>query len=276
MCTEVCMVYNSNFKGNPRGGAQGAQQTECGPVWRGMDFARRLQISRIVQLLGFEEGRRLTEEGGLQGMYAIAIIDQTLLPGNWSRGISDQYSAKKACSSAPMAFECFNKSVACMQCKDPAPYFKLFRSNRPQHLWVDSEGNSKPRLLCRECELSTRVTEFNTWSPQQRLEDPQCPYMNSVKHTIKRQSKGEKWYETGQKMKVALREIREDAKIEKREISRVTLVEVDELEDYWTVVEDCKDDSKSTLSIASSSRAERATMVLRRANGMAESSFQQF
>ena len=102
------------------------------------------------------------------------------------------------------------------------------------------------------------------------------PVHELCEHAIKRQSKGEMWYETGQKMKVALREIKEDAKIEKREINRATLVEVDEPEDYWTVVDDCKDDCKSTLSIASSSRADRATLVLRRAKGMAESLFQRF
>ena len=166
-----------------------------------------------------------------------------------------------------MAFECYNKSVACMQCKDPAPYFKLFRSTRPRHLWVDSEGHSKPLLLCKECELSTRVTEFNNWTPQQRLEDPNYPSMNSVKQTITRQSKGEKWYETGQRMKVALREIKEDLKIEKRGINRASLIE--EPEDHWTVV----DDRKSTMSLASSSRSERTTLVLRRAKGMAEALF---
>ena len=153
-------------------------------------------------------------------------------------------------------------------CLDCQPYFKLHRSTRPQHLRVDAEGTTRPLLICKECELSTRVTEFNNWTPKQREEDPKYPYMEEVKRTIKRQSKGEKWYETGQKMKIALREIKEDIKIEKRELNRVSIIEGD-AEGNWTML----DDSKSTMSLATSSTSALATLVLRRAKGMAESLF---
>jgi len=157
-----------------------------------------------------------------------------------------------------MAFSSYTALHECALCKRKEKFFKLFRSERKEHTSTDDEGRRYYQRLCVTCETGRRVEEINGWSQERINEAPTYATEESVSRDIKRQAKGERWYRTGQEMKKAKIELKEEIQLEK-------IAEINSL---------CVDNRFNELaslasSVSSLTKAEKRTWVMHKSQSLA-------
>ena len=103
--------------------------------------------------------------------------------------------------------------MACSNCFTHWPYYKLYRSNRADHIKYDDEGKAFHKRLCENCEYRIRIIETDDWSlrpENERNDDPDYATYERVRRDLRKQAKGESWYQTGVAMKRAKAELKEE------------------------------------------------------------------
>ena len=175
-----------------------------------------------------------------------------------------------------MAFQAPGISAACSNCFKHWPYYKLFRSDREQHVKYDDEGKTYHMRLCADCEHHFGIIETDDWSlrpENERNDDPEYATMARVIRDIRKQSRGESWYQTGVAMKRAKAELQEERAMERTlQVNRAVCVEVFENgtnnNQGGTPMD--VDAQSSVSSVSPLSKQERKRWVMQRSKSIAE------
>jgi len=120
------------------------------------------------------------------------------------------------------------------------------------------------------CEAFHRIEEIKTWTKEERDERPLYATKETVKKDIKRQAKGENWYRSGEQMKKAKTELKEEKAMEQQIQLNQVHVGASSAASECSVLPGPKNSASSiTSSISSMSRSERKTWVMRKAKSLA-------
>jgi hypothetical protein len=222
-----------------------------------MDFTSRIKVSYIIAVPGFEERDAKTTTRSMSNL-CVACIAQMISKAWRPRGISWRGLGRDP-ARAEMAFRSENGTHRCGLCRTEERYFKLYCSERPQHLRVDAEGGTHNLRICKQCEQKVREDEWAEWTPAQRAENPKYTEMDTVNKAHKRQCKGERWYQAGLAMKGARDEINEEIRRDRIELNKMQVD--DSVSCDWEVV--------STTSMATASRKDKKAAILSKSKSLA-------
>ena len=164
--------------------------------------------------------------------------------------------------------------MACSNCSTHCPYYKLYRSDRADHIKYDDEGKAFHKILCQDCEHHFRIIEVSDWSKRpenERNDDPDYASYDRVRRDLRKQARGENWFQSGVAMKLAKAALKEEAAMGTSMPQINQAVSVDGNSAVSSMDGAMDVDAQSTTTSASSrSRKERRTWVMKKSKSIAE------
>ena len=114
-------------------------------------------------------------------------------------------------NSAKMAFESSKKTYACASCGVQRTHFKLMASHRAEHAYKrECDDVVQYKRICTGCELNYRIKEFQSFSQEEKEEQPEYPTMEAVQKDLKLRNKGRMWVGTIKHLQEAKAEIKRE------------------------------------------------------------------